>query len=252
MARREQLGMLAEVIVDAGWVDRGELARYLDARRRAAGLVADALRAVGFAGSVGGSWSRGDFHLTPSGLSASDLDLVDGDADSDLDLRAAELAELLARRGLSIPVSIHPSDSFLPMSMADQRYFNLLEHLLATLDGRNSYGAAKATLMLSRRDTSESGLEAGVRLGLLDVVRVKLGVGDTFATAVGTVDRFVEMQVGGRTIAEWSDNPTRSLAQLAHHFAAREAATGAWIYRRGRAKAQAAVDRTATTGGVAR
>lgn len=154
---------------------------------------------------------------------------------------AHEAESALAIAGSELRVSVHPSHSFVGMPLADQFRFNLLELLIWPSDAPRDYAMAKALLMLSRKDALETGLDAGLRTGLLASVRIKIGVQQSFSSKELDAESGM-VAFAGYALSSRLTAPDVGLAQLAAFFDARAAETGQWIYQHAATKARRAED----------
>lgn len=228
-----------DAIAEATWAGQSELDAYLAGRRRAADIVRETLRRIGFRGQVGGSWSRGDFHRSREGRSFSDLDLYMESGDEAERIALANRTERgLQSSGLTMHVSVHSNNSFAVMDPGDWKLFCVLELLLGSLASQGDYALAKAVLMLGRQDTNEHPRSAAIRLGALGLFHVKVGACDSFLDE-GTRRVAHANRVGSHTLGEWLADPAASMSELATFFETRASESGEWIYQRGLLKARA-------------
>ena len=144
----------------------------------------------------------------------SDLDLVMTGGTTDTRSHFAKLiGEQLRQRGPAMSVSVHPSYSFARMALGDQLHFNLLELLIWTPNVNLDYAVAKTALMLSRVRGDETGVEAGLRGGLWDPLRVKIGAQESL-DRFETLQRFGDVLIGGRSALDWLAEPEVALDAL--------------------------------------
>ena len=233
---------IATILNGSEWADSEARSGYIALRRAKSITIRKALTEAKFDGSLGGSWARDDFHLSRDGVSKSDLDLVlPGAAEVERFGAEQHVTRTLAEAQVPLNVSVHPSQSFASMPLDEQFYFNLLEYLSAVHDTDLDYQTAKAGLMLSRVETRETGIAAGMRRGLGSALRVKVG-SDQHLDRESTMGALIGVKVGADPIEEWIREPIGGLTRLSAHFERRRSESCEWIYSHASRKARAAVE----------
>ena len=131
-----------------------------------------------------GSWLHGDFHLLADGMSYSDIDFIyTGERSADIPATLA-LMSLHLEKSISVApkISIHPTDTFASVSLADQRFLARGEFLILEFSGiddaQRSAHVSKVALSIMRAHAEERYCEVAHRLGgyFARVAASKLGV----------------------------------------------------------------------------
>ena len=162
----------------------------LQARHRARQFVARVLRDCGVPQALSGSWKHGDFHLSPDGISFSDVDLMcQGLTDRQAERLGEQIRAMLSERFV-MRVSVHSRPSLGRMSLEDSRFFLGLEYATSVLrdSATPDYLRSKVALFANRQHMAERYQSVSHRLGLEAATRaleVKLGTGNNFSIPSG-------------------------------------------------------------------
>ena len=162
----------------------------LKARHRARKFVARVLRDCGASQALSGSWKHGDFHLSPDGISFSDVDLICPDLSDRQAVRLREQVRAMLSERFVMRVSVHTRPSLRRMSIEDARFFLGLEYVTSVLrdSATLDYLRSKIALLANRQYVAERYQSVSRRLGLEVATRaleVKLGTETNFSTLSG-------------------------------------------------------------------
>ena len=162
----------------------------LQVRHRARKFVTRVLRDYGVSRGLSGSWKYGDFHLSPDGISFSDVDLTcPGLSDRQAKCLGEQIRAMLSERFV-MHVSVHTRPSLHRMSIEDACFFLALEYAVGVLRGSatRDYLRSKIALLANRQHLAERYESVSRRLRLEEATRaleVKLGTESSFSISSG-------------------------------------------------------------------